>query len=210
MNASTVTSEQAEAAPADQRAALYAWFATLFARELNEAQLQTWFSGAAEPLFDVLAQAGFAAEVKQMQESINALRDLPDAQLELAADYTMCFLLDVKSSALPYASCYVGEHKTLFGPEEKAMREKLEFYGLGLDSNYPEAADHLAIQLELLSWLAMAGKAQDEQEMVASLLRWVPMFSEKCQTIATQVAFYPALSRLLCGILQAEAGTSLE
>ncbi|MBM5573047.1 molecular chaperone TorD [Deefgea sp. CFH1-16] len=210
MNASTVTSEQAEAAPADQRAALYAWFATLYAREMDEVQLQNWLAGAADPLFDVLAQAGFAAEVKQMQGAINALRDLPDAQLELAADYTMCFLLDVKSSALPYASCYVGEHKTLFGPEEKAMREKLEFYGLGLDSNYPEAADHLAIQLELLSWLAMAGKAQDEQEMVASLLRWVPMFSEKCQTIHTQVAFYPALSRLLCGILQAEAGTSLE
>ncbi|QZA79655.1 molecular chaperone TorD [Deefgea piscis] len=210
MNASTVTPEPTEAAPADQRAALYAWFATLYARELSEAQLQTWFSGAAEPLFEVLAQAGFAAEVQDMQGAINALRDLPDAQLELAADYTMCFLLDVKSSALPYASCYLGEHKTLFGPEEKAMREKLERYALGLDSNYPEAADHLAIQLELLSWLAMTGKALDEQDMVASLLRWVPEFSQKCQTIVTQVAFYPALSRLLCGILQAQADASLK
>lgn len=204
MNESTVSLKLAEASSADQRAALYAWFATLYARELSTEQLHIWFDGAADPLFEVLAQAGFADEVADMQAAIQALRSMPDAQLELAADYTTSFLLDLKSCALPYASCYVGESQTLFGPEEKAMREKLERYGLGLDSNYPEAADHLAIQLELLSWFAMTGQKDDEQEMLSSLLRWVPVFSEKCQTLNTQVKFYPALSRMLCHILQVE------
>ncbi|AZN37788.1 molecular chaperone TorD [Iodobacter ciconiae] len=201
---------ESEAAPGDQRAALYAWFATLYARELTAEQLQTWFDGGADPLFDGLAHAGFSAEVADMQGAIEALRSMPDAQLELAADYTTSFLLDLKSCALPYASCYLGESQTLFGPEEKAMRDKLERYGLGLDSNYPEAADHLAIQLELLSWLAMTGKTDDEQDMLVSLLRWVPAFSEKCQALNTHVKFYSALSRMLCRILQAESAVLAE
>lgn len=204
MNELTAIVEQSEEASADQRAALYAWFATLYARELSSEQLQIWFNGGADQLFDVLTQAGFAAEVADMQGAMRALHSMPDAQLELAADYTTSFLLDLQSCALPYASCYLGESQTLFGPEEKAMREKLERYGLGLDSNYPEAADHLAIQLELLSWFAMTGQKDDEQEMLSSLLRWVPVFSEKCQTLNTQVKFYPALSRMLCHILQVE------
>lgn len=197
------------ASSTDQRAALYAWFATLYARELSTQQLQAWLDGAAEPLLSTLEEAGFATEIQDMRRALDSLRVSSAAQLDLAADFTSSFLLDLHSCAAPYASCYQGDSPQLFGPAEKAMRHQLNALGLGVDSQFAEAADHLALQLELLSWLATARRESEEATHIASMLQWLPRFVSKAQHTPAQLPFYPALSRLLLQVLQELAAEEL-
>ncbi len=184
------------------RAGLYSLFATLYAQEMPQAMLQAWLKGEAQPLLQALAQDGHAEEVAAMQASLDALRQTADARLELAADYAACFLLDLKSCAPPYASCYALTPARLYGPQEQAMREQLSTHALSVSTHFPEAADHLAVQLEFLAWLIIERKDDEASRQIDELTSWLPAFADKCAEVSTHYPFYPALARLLCRVLQ--------
>ncbi|EFY9843516.1 molecular chaperone TorD, partial [Shigella flexneri] len=68
-----------------------------------------------------------------------------DARLELAADFCGLFLMTDKQAALPYASAYK--------QDEQEIKRLLVEAGMETSGNFNEPADHLAIYLELLSYL---------------------------------------------------------
>lgn len=190
-----------------QRADFYAWFCALFAAELDDAQLQAYCSGAAAPLLDACEQLGLPSAAR-LAQSIVALRMLPYARIELAADFAQLFLLDSRHTALPYASFYREPGQRLFGDEERRMRDFLRHGGLRLQADFREPADHLAVYLAVMERgaraLGSASAAELSAEATAqaafvrdALLTWLPDFVTRCQTITVRSDFYPACAALL-------------
>lgn len=191
-----------------QRAALYGWFSTLYAAELPGPALAQYRAGEARSLLEGLRGIGLAGESERLLAAIDSLRDLPYAHLELAADFAQSFLLDAKTGALPYASCYEGDDPKFCGPAEQRMRHFLAESSLALQEEFKEPADHLAIYLAVMVKVieqqsASPELASDQAAFLRdALLAWLPKFAEQCQRVDTRFDFYPALATLLLAFVQ--------
>lgn len=186
---------------ARERAALYAWFATIYAEEMPEDRLAGWLGHGADPLLQALADGGMEREVQAVRHSLQAMAGIPDIQLELAADYAQCFLLDARSSAPLYASCYqTGTAPRLFGATADRLAAYMASHDLRTDPDCREPMDHLAMELELLSWMIL-NDPPAAQEMQQDLLDWLPAFNERCQSISDRFGFYPAITALLLQVV---------
>lgn len=91
-----------------QRAGLYGWFSRLYAEEVSEPLYRSHFADGGFAPFAGLAELSLEAEVQRLDAAIATLRAEQLPRLELAADFAQLFLLDGKTSALPYASAYAG------------------------------------------------------------------------------------------------------
>jgi len=200
---------------ATQRAGLYGWFSHLYAQEVSEALYRSHFADGGFAPFAGLAELGLAAEVQRLDAALAALRAEPLPRLELAADFAQLFLLDGRTSALPYASVYAGKDTAspLFGAAEARMRDFLTARALALQADFREPADHLAVPLALLAELA--GKEATAADLPAAaaaqaafirtaLLDWLPRFAERCQQARPRFDVYPALAALLLGFVRAD------
>lgn len=191
-----------------QRAALYGWFSTLYAAELPGPALAQYRAGEARSLLEGLRGIGLAGESERLLAAIDSLRAVPDAHLELAADFAQSFLLDAKAGALPYASCYEADDPKFCGAAEQHMRRFLEECSLALQEGFKEPADHLAIYLAVMVKVieqqsASPGQASDQAVFLRdALMGWLPKFAEKCQQVRTRFDFYPALAALLLAFAQ--------
>ncbi len=202
-----------------QRARLYGWFATLYAAEVSEVALEGYLGDGYQPLYAGLADLGLDAEVARLQDAIEALRTLPLARLELAADFAQLFLLDARTGALPYASVYEGEGKgkgsVLYGAAEERMRNFLAESGLAIQAEFREPADHLAVYLALMAKLAEQDAEQGIDSidfataafeqlsfLQAGLLGWLGAFVQRCQQARPRFDFYPALAAVLYGFVR--------
>ena len=200
-----------------QRAQLYGWFASLYAAEVSEVALEGYLGDGYQPLYAGLSDLGLGAEVVRLQAAIEALRTLPLARLELAADFAQLFLLDAKTGALPYASVYEDEGKgsVLYGAAEERMRSFLAESGLAIQADFREPADHLAVYLALVAKLAEQDAEQgiDSTDFAtaafeqlsflqAGLLGWLEAFVQRCQQARPRFDFYPALATLLHGFVR--------
>ena len=186
---------------ARERAALYAWFATVYAEEMPEDRLAGWLGHGADPLLQALADGGMDHEVQAVRHSLEAMAGIPDVQLELAADYAQCFLLDARSSAPLYASCYQPETAPrLFGATADHLAAYMASHDLRTDPDCREPMDHLAMELELLSWMIL-NDPPAAQAMQQDLLDWLPAFNERCQSISDRFGFYPAITALLLQVV---------
>jgi len=200
-----------------QRAQLYGWFATLYAAEVSEVALEGYLGDGYQPLYAGLADLGLGTEVSRLQVAIEALRTLPLARLELAADFAQLFLLDAKTGALPYASVYEDEGKgsVLYGAAEERMRSFLAESGLAIQAEFREPADHLAVYLALMAKLAEQDAEQGVDSidfataafeqlsfLQAGLLGWLEAFVQRCQQARPRFDFYPALATLLYGFVR--------
>lgn len=197
-----------------QRADFYAWLCALFAAEVDDAQVSAYCGGAARPLLDACVVLGLAAAAR-VQRAIDALVMLPQARIELAADFAQLFLLDSRQAALPYASFY-RDAGQLFGEDERRMREFLRDSGLRVQADFREPADHLAVYLAVLErWsraLATTPPAQRAAALAeqaafvrSALLPWLAEFVARCQTVAVRSDFYPACAALLEEFVRADA-----
>ena len=200
-----------------QRAQLYGWFASLYAAEVSEVALEGYLGDGYQPLYAGLSDLGLGAEVARLQAAIEALRTLPLARLELAADFAQLFLLDAKTGALPYASVYEDEGKgsVLYGAAEERMRSFLAESGLAIQADFREPADHLAVYLALVAKLAEQDAEQGIDSvdfataafeqlsfLQAGLLGWLEAFVQRCQQARPGFDFYPALATLLHGFVR--------
>ena len=200
-----------------QRAQLYGWFASLYAAEVSEVALEGYLGDGYQPLYAGLSDLGLGAGVARLQAAIEALRTLPLARLELAADFAQLFLLDAKTGALPYASVYEDEGKgsVLYGAAEERMRSFLAESGLAIQADFREPADHLAVYLALVAKLAeqdaeqgidsidFAAAAFEQLSFLqAGLLGWLEAFVQRCQQARPRFDFYPALATLLHGFVR--------
>ena len=200
-----------------QRAQLYGWFASLYAAEVSEVALEGYLGDGYQPLYAGLSDLGLGAGVARLQAAIEALRTLPLARLELAADFAQLFLLDAKTGALPYASVYEDEGKgsVLYGAAEERMRSFLAESGLAIQADFREPADHLAVYLALVAKLAEQDAEQGIDSidfataafeqlsfLQAGLLGWLEAFVQRCQQARPRFDFYPALAALLYGFVR--------
>ena len=199
-----------------QRAGLYGWFARLYAQEVSEDMFRSPLADGGFAPFAGLAELGLGAEVQRLDAAIAALRAEQLPRLELAADFAQLFLLDGKSSALPYASAYEGKDAAspLYGDAEARMRDFLAARKLAIQADFREPADHLAVPLALLAELAEtdatagdipAAAAAQAGFIHAALVDWLPRFVERCQQARPRFDVYPALAALLLGFVRADA-----
>lgn len=198
----------------EQRVLVYRWFSTLYAAEVPQHLLDSYLAGEAAPLFKGFSALGFAAEGQRLQAALDALREVEDAHLELAADFAQLFLLDANTGALPYASAYDTEQTRLFGPTEARMRSFLANASLAVEDEFKEPADHLAIYLAVMTQLIeqhahasdTAAAACDQEAFLRdALLGWLPDFDARNQQASPRFDFYPALSALLVMFVEHDA-----
>lgn len=196
-----------------QRARVYSWFSTLYAAEIPKDMLAAYLAGEAGP-FNAFSALGLGAEVRRLQAGIDALRDVEDAHLELAADFAQMFLLDAKSGALPYASVHDASDTRLYGPAEARMQSFLASASLAVQDEFTEPADHLAVYLAVMARLAedqaqavdIGAAARDQLAFLQdALLTWLPSFNASNQEAAPRFDFYPALAALLIAVVKVDA-----
>ena len=198
-----------------QRAGLYGWFARLYAQEVSQQMFESHFADGGFAPFAGLAELGLGAEVQRLDAAIATLRAEQLPRLELAADFAQLFLLDGKTSALPYASAYAGTDSAspLFGAAEARMRDFLAASGLSIQADFREPADHLAVPLALMAELAGAASSAEDIPTAAAtqadflrtaVLDWLPRFVERCQQARPRFDVYPALAALLLGFVRAD------
>lgn len=200
-----------------KRAEIYQWFASLFALELTEMQIEAYQNEAIAPLLTIFNESGFEAETIALQEAIEDWKNLgteqKEIQLELAADFAALFLLDAKRAALPYASHYLEKDGNLFGHIETAMQKLLADNQLAVDQQFNEPADHLAIILTVLAKWNSKPQSQDPAMMreIATtqiqfiddaLLSWLPQFVAKGKNVLVKSRFYPAIMALLLAYVE--------
>lgn len=199
-----------------QRAALYGWFSRLYAQEVSEAMYRSHFADGGFAPFTGLAELGLAAEVRRLDAAIATLNAEALPRLELAADFAQLFLLDGKTSALPYASAYDGQDAAspLYGAAEARMRDFLAARKLAIQADFREPADHLAVPLALMADMTEKDAAHDDIAAAAAaqanflrtaLLGWLPQFVARCQHARPRFDVYPALAALMLGFVRADA-----
>ncbi|QEY25768.1 molecular chaperone TorD [Neisseria zalophi] len=197
-----------------QRSSLYAWFADWLALERSNQDLEHYTQENASTLWQTLAACGLEQESQRFQTALSQALTLPDARLELAADFTTLFLLQADICATPYASWYLEENKRLYGDAELKMRQFLKENRLQLNKQFKEPADHLAVFLSLLShWIAQTATTnQPEVEaknqalfIREALLVWLPIWAKRTQQIMVKTDVYPALAALLVAFVEADA-----
>lgn len=127
-----------------------------------------------------------------------------DARLELAADFCGLFLMTDKQAALSYASAYK--------QDEQEIKRLLVEAGMETSGNFNEPADHLAIYLELLSYLhfslgegTVPARRIDSlrQKILTALRQWLPEFAARCRQYDS-FGFYAALSQLLLVLVECD------
>jgi TorA-specific chaperone len=199
-----------------QRAGLYGWFSRLYAEEVSDEMFRSHFADGGFAPFAGLAELGLGAEVQGLDAAVAALRAEALPRLELAADFAQLFLLDGKTSALPYASAYEGKDTAspLYGAAEARMRDFLAAHALAIQADFREPADHLAVPLALIAELAETDAATADVATAAAaqasfirsaVLEWLPHFVARCQQARPRFDVYPALAALLLGFVRADA-----
>ncbi|PSV28426.1 MULTISPECIES: molecular chaperone TorD [unclassified Photobacterium] len=201
----------------EQRAEIYWWMSSLFARELTDADLHEYHGGE---MYTFLSGLGMTEELKApveaFREVINQSNTRPDEQLELAADFCGLFLSTPKTGALPYASMYVGTSGLLNDKPAQDMNVLMNDYAIAQRKEFNEPADHLAVELDFMGNLIIMANQQETEEkreelmqaqlsfINTMLLNWLPLFVKECQN-RDQFGFYAAAANLLLAFCKLDA-----
>lgn len=219
-----MNNEQQWQAANEARAALYRWFAEIFAREFNKQNLAKQ-QQQYPALHQAFSELGLQEPSERLQKALNNLKVIPEADraLELAADFAHMFLLSGHQSAPPYASYYLDVDKMLYGKPAQQMSQFLAEHKLDLHPDFREPKDHLSIYLQVLSlWIQHGSKnetevkdsasiaAEQSEFLQSALLNWLPKFNEHCQSIQVKTQVYPALTELLLHFVQADQQALVE
>ena len=159
---------------------IYHWFSNILGRELTDAQLQSLQAGEFTPFFAFLKEAGFAAEIAQLETALTSLQLYSHARLELAVDFAECFLLEGKISAMPYASAYLSGKELMQNLQK--MDDYLTEFGLQTNRQVNEPSDHLCVYLEILLKLV-------EQKTLAEQRRGCRRWQKNWQKFPFKISF---------------------
>lgn len=189
----------------EEKAFIYSWLKNLLSHELTEEQLIQYQQGEFSPLFDFLSAEGMVEETQLIRNELMKLRKIPFSHLELAADFSQLFLLDLTASALPYASAYL--EKDVLTEHLAFLDKLLSTLQLAINKVTKEPRDHLAVYLEILIHLE---KNNDNAQVVhfinAYFLSWLKPFYHKACSIHTQTRFYQYVIMLLITLLTKRIG----
>ena len=193
----------------EKRAEIYWWFSSLFAKELTENELETYHSVEIRSFLAGLGEnESLKPAVDTLVDALNRLQVREDAQLELAADFCELFLKTEKHGALPYASMYIGKSGLLNDKPAEEMEKLMADFGVQVDENLKEPADHLAVELDFLgNMIIRSNELEQEKHMEEAfekqnefiqqhLMTWLPQFAAKCKQF-DEFGFYVSVAQLL-------------
>jgi len=156
--------------------------------------------------------AGYAAEAENLIKK--------NSQEELAVEHARLFMGPFQLVAPPYGSIYLDDAKTVMG---ESTARVLAFYranGLQLADDFHELPDHIAVELEFLSYLAHRQREAEEtgnhgeverlngvkQEFLATyLLPWLEPFTSAIIEDG-ESPFYQAVARCTAAFITQDNG----
>ena len=190
---------------AEDRREINRWLANLYLSEIDRPAIELYRGPEGSRL---LAQLGSLAALAPLADSIGTVmageRDPEVLRLDLAAAYSRLFLIGGPRTVPPYASAYLSQNGLLMQHPVTETEAVLARLGLTTAQGLKEPADHIGVQLSILSELA--GRPDAEAEFLAGhLLTWVPTFTALCAQLAP-VPLYRELARATLGWLRALEG----
>lgn len=170
------------------------------------------------------ALAGLLAELSPQaaQQANEAAQLLNQTALEdLLVEYSRLFLGPFKLVAPPYGSVWLDNAKTVMGNSTAQVAAVYQAHGLHLADDFPELPDHIAVELEFLSYLAFqqrqaqaTGNHNEATRLATDQLRfineflapWLPPF---CQAIIEdgEAPFYMALAGCTAAFVAADSAS---
>jgi TorA maturation chaperone TorD len=155
--------------------------------------------------------------IEGMRKAIAELPKEPAAALQaLQVEHTHLFINAVPHvPAPPYASAYFGQGLLMHEPAQAALKA-YRLAGLEMAEDFNDLPDHLAAELEFLSWIeeraieaeergesdgAQNWKDQEEAFLFQQLKPWLPEFSKRVEE-AARIPFYPELVKLAMLLLE--------
>ncbi|MDH3892714.1 MAG: molecular chaperone TorD family protein [candidate division Zixibacteria bacterium] len=193
-----------------QRTDCYRLLAALFYPPQREVLLSESVCQNLALLLDaVCPEAGrYAGEMLQCLEK--------SSDSELAVEHAALFVGPFELKAPPYGSVYLEEHRRVLGETTMATLAMYREAGLKLDIREP--ADHIAVELEFMYFLAVReveallsedqGRPDVWQKRQAEFLlgylgRWTPDFCSSIKN-GTQNEYYRALANCLAAFIACE------
>lgn len=198
------------------RAALYRWFARLFFTIPGETEVIDLRTGRMRAVLESLAMTPGA---KEPVAAICRALDHGSAESVVAslgvAQTRLFDGLGGYQTTPPYRSVFTSDTGLLCQEATAEMERVLRQYRLNLDEKISEPADHLSLQLEVMSQLAMRAASESETAGGAArpflvgqadfidqqLLDWVPRFAG-CLATADELGFHAGLAALLVLVLE--------
>ena len=136
--------------------------------------------------------------------------DCETALLELDKEYARLFITAYpKAVAPPYSSVYLDREQQVWGSSTAQVARLYETAGLGMNENFHDIPDHIAAELEFVSYLILEqqehnGNEADKTREMASierkflkehLCKWAPLFLGRVGEYS-KIDFYSAIARL--------------
>lgn len=167
-----------------------------------------------------LAQVLSNVSNEAADRAAEAARVLGETSLESQlVEYSRLFLGPFKLVAPPYGSVWLDKTKTVMGDSTAQVAAVYQTHGLQLADDFPELPDHIAVELEFLSYLAFQQRQaqatgnQDEATRLATtqlgfinelLTPWLTPF---CQAIIEdgEAPFYMALAECTAAFVAADS-----
>jgi TorA maturation chaperone TorD len=146
----------------------------------------------------------------EMEKNIN---DYTEEDLQV--EYAKLFVGPFELKAPPYGSVYLDGEKRVMGDSTMQVIYMYKKEGLSMDADFKELPDHIAVELEFMSYLIYkeieALEKSDRRASVefvekqeiflnAFLKRWVPAFCEKIKN-GTDNEFYLALAECVSAFI---------
>lgn len=134
---------------------------------------------------------------------------------ELAVEYARLFIRPKDPPAMPYASFYLSESRSLMTDETIDVRKRYLDVGLVVKELYSTPDDHIGIELEFFYYLTERiiclfdqgrdGEASRLLEirkgfLIDHLSKWIPEFTDRV-VLSTNIEFYKGAALLLKGCI---------
>ena len=184
------------------RAIIYRWLGSLFARELSEDMLAAYGTEEGQAFLDLLmtVDEGLIGELRRFIVPGEASAETIKA---LGGDFSRLFLgAGGRRSAPPYQSAYEGESGRLYGDATGRMTIVLRKLDMQLPDDFPEPADHISIQLDVMALLVETASPMQQIAFIdAHLMPWLPAFAERCKAFDKN-GFYASASAALVAMVE--------
>lgn len=179
------------------------WLSGLFLKPPDSNAIQTC---VADSMIVFLTSLGEQIGCQGICQSIadRLLQATPEVLArELERSYTTLFEGVTGPRTVPlYESAYMGDGARLFQKPTAEMQALLGHLDLSIAAEVYEPADHVSIELAVLSKALAAGDAPTKEELRKRLLTWAPKLSGRIAYYDSE-GFYAAVSVVLVSFLSA-------